>query len=446
MTSVLIQIKQIFFAMPDSKTKQFFVLLYERWMNFYLPALAWFLYFLRHRRIDKNHQIVLSGLKEKDLIKIVFLVKENAKWGWDSLYRAFDEDPLFEPTVAVIFFGLPQSPNALQKASFDANYEFFQSREMRVVKAYDKDKDEFVDLRTFEPNIVFYEPPWHLPKIQDVPEVSKYALTCHTPYGMNLAKNAAQYCLPFLQLIWRQFVESESIKEYLSSKSVNKGRNIESFGYPKLDVYMEQDCCEPNELWSVSSDETPQVKRIIYAPHWSFNVLHFATFDWNGEFLLKYAKTHQKTDWLFKPHPRLRYALQQDLNWSKNQVSDYYAAWDALPNGKVSERGGYFDYFQTSDALITDCVSFLGEYIYTKKPIIHLRNPQSIEYNPIGERISKEFYKAYDLVELERLIDSVICKGEDVLCQKRMLALNIIPLAPKGAGYEIKEYIKRAIR
>jgi len=46
-----------------------------------------------------------------------------------------------------------------------------------------------------------------------------------------------------------------------------------------------------------------------------------------------------------------------------NEVESYYAEWHNLSNGFVYDEGDYFNIFKSSDALITDCGSFLAEYL-----------------------------------------------------------------------------------
>jgi len=445
LNQLLINIKCRFFDLSDSKVKRFFVWLYGVWMELYLPVQVWVLYHILHRRIDHNHAVVLERLRTQKRIRVLFLIKENAKWGWDSLYQAFEKDPLFEPLVAVIFFGLPKSPDAEQKSSFDANYSFFKSRGMRVVKAYDEEKDEFVDLRKFDPDIVFYEPPWHLSKIQDVPEVSKFALTCHTPYGLNLAKNSAQYRLPFIQLVWRDFVECELSKEYMTRYSLCKGRNLVSVGYPKLDCFLKESVLD-DERWPSSQIKRSAVRRIIYAPHWSFSFLRYATMEWCGEFLLQYASEHPETEWVFKPHPRLSHTLRSELSWTEKDVSSYFDRWRTLPNAVFVDDGDYVDLFFTSDVLLTDSVSFLGEYLYTKKPIIHLTRRDSIGFNLVGEKLVKHYYNADNLESLRDILDRVVLRSDDFMKQERLSALSVIPLVSGGAGCGVKNYLKRVIK
>ena len=69
----------------------------------------------------------------------------------------------------------------------------------------------------------------------------------------------------------------------------------------------------------------------------------------------------------------------------------YEKGWDSLPNASVYKEGDYFGIFQTSDLLITDCSSFLGEYLVSEKPIIFLDKAERAGFNELGERIKKTF-------------------------------------------------------
>lgn len=76
----------------------------------------------------------------------------------------------------------------------------------------------------------------------------------------------------------------------------------------------------------------PDKFKIIYAPHHSFtDGMHFATFLENGKFILELAKKYKnKTTWLFKPHPKLEYALIKENLMTEDEVRQYYKEWEKL--------------------------------------------------------------------------------------------------------------------
>ena len=68
-------------------------------------------------------------------------------------------------------------------------------------------------------------------------------------------------------------------------------------------------------------------KYIIYAPHYSVknSELKLGTFDWNGKFILEYAKKHPEFDWIFKPHPLCKHNfIRSKIFKNMEEVNNYY--------------------------------------------------------------------------------------------------------------------------
>jgi len=130
---------------------------------------------------------------------------------------------------------------------------------------------------------------------------------------------------------------------------------------------------------------------------------------------------------------------------TKEEVDSYFETWSSLENAKVSWDGDYFDIFKTSDAMITDCGSFLAEYLPTKKPILHLINKQSIGYNEVGNKIAKSLYRIENFNELVKVFESVVLKEEDDKFQDRIEALKVVPVNENGAGMAIYEHLKKKL-
>lgn len=333
---------------------------------------------------QRNYQKKLNFLKKKvdKKIKVVFLITENQKWCYQSVYDFCEQDELFEPLVLVSIIYSAFKGQDSTRQNVDENYEFFKSRGMNVDYAY---KDgRYVDLRTFEPDIVFYDQPKVYPPIHKPWVVSSFALTSYCDYGLELVEDRNNYLGNFHHLLWKFFVDSSLNIPRYESYCKGGSKNCIGAGYPKLDVYF-----EPIEQ---KSEETGKTK-IIYAPHHSFETdgLMFATFQWNGKEILEFAKNNPDTTWVFKPHPRFKYALLQNNIMTQEEIESYYREWANI--GKVYTQGAYFDLFKSSDLLITDCCSFLGEYLPTKKPIIRLINKNSMELNEFGEKIAKSCYE-----------------------------------------------------
>jgi len=399
------------------------------------------LWTLMRRVAVRNYERHIARIKKQKTIRVLFLVSENSKWSAQSLYDALAADGRFYPFIVISYYlaRATQSPQE-RKDEYEHNRRFFESRGMRVVDGYDFEKYEDIDLAAFSPDIVFYQQPWGLPPAHEVFHVSRFALTCYVPYGFQLANlGDIHYHDLFQRLIWRTFTFSNAHKDLFKKYAPEKDANVEAAGYPKLDVYLDDKLINGDGIWSLSKNTAPEVKRIIWAPHYAFAAPAYATFLWNYKFLLEYARNHPATDWIVKPHPLLKFALKKIL--PVEEVQEYFLQWQALPNAKVYELGDYFDIMRTSDAMVTDSCSFLAEYLPTGKPILHLISPDSVGFNEIGTKIVKDFYKIHDTNELTQLIERVIVAGDDYLREDRRKALSLLGRPGLHSGKEIMSFL-----
>lgn len=409
---------------------------------------------VRKKLLNKVRQLIVryrygkieKKLRKRKRAKVVFLVRETSKWSMTSLYKALNNDERFEPLVVVtIRKNLHKNPEKVKKALSNL-LVFFRERNFNVVSAYNVESATHLNLRSFKPDIIFYDEPWQNKQL-DIFATSKFALSCYVPYGFMIAdRNDMHYKTTFQSLLWRFFAPQHLIKMlYIQEVPDVDESKIIVCGYPKLDYYLNipQDIDE-GKYWNLPEMDGEYPKKIIYAPHWTItenSPFYYGTFIWSGIPLLEYAKKHKNISWVFKPHPLLRYELIKNNVMSEIEVENYYKKWGDLSNSRIYEDGEYFDIFTTSDALITDCGSFLFEYLPTQKPILHLINPKSVGYNAVGKTVINSFYKIYNFEELERIINKVVVKEDDYLKKSRVQVLSKVELNKTGAGKTIKDYL-----
>ena len=108
----------------------------------------------------------------------------------------------------------------------------------------------------------------------------------------------------------------------------------------------------------------------------------------------------------------------------------------------VYTQGEYMDIIRSSDVMITDCASFLAEYLPTKKPLIRLINKDGISLNELGEKVSSEYYKSYDNDMLSQIFNEVVIKNNDYLKEKRLKLIDEIFDYKTPAAQKIFDYIK----
>ena len=396
------------------------------------PLIDSFNYF----KCNQNYRKKLKELSfKKDKIRVCFLVRENQKWSYQSLYELLAKSEEFEPIVLVSLLWLSHIEKDPTRNNLVENYNFFKEIGMNVQYAYEN--GQYVDLSKFNPDIVFYDQPWDLPKIHQPTSVSKFALTCYVPYGFGVLDIKSDYTKNFHKLLFKHFVNNELMLKTFKDKATN----CIVTGNPKYDIYIGEESTNEEVLW-----KNNDAKKIIYAPHHSLdkNGLKLATFRQNGKFILKYAQKHPNTTWVFKPHPRFKYALLRNNIMTSEEIDKYYKAWSKV--GCICETGDYFKYFKTSDLLITDCCSFLGEYFPTNKPIIRLSTGATPNFNDLGKLIDECCYITKNNKELESCLARFTARNCD---NKKALRDKTIPMIidlTNKSAEKIYSYLKEVIK
>ena len=295
-----------------------------------------------------------------------------------------------------------------------------------MLEAYEPHTNTFLSLEHFKLDIIFYQQPWGIAKAQSIFATSKFALSCYVPYcfedGIVMLKRNFYH---FHGLLFREYSNHQLIvQDYIQAGFPKK--HIKAVGWPKLESYLEN----TNNL----------KKYVIYAPHHSIepNSIRLGTFAWNGHFMLAYAKQHPQFNWIFKPHPRCRVSfLNEGLFKSQQELDDYYDQWAKI--GQVCEQGNYIDLFQQTKCLITDCSSFLVEFLPTEQPLIHLRRHDDNSSANIVKQIVDAYYPVYDLETLKRTLYLVLEKGNDPMRQARLDKLQKLQLVQPASNNIIRD-------
>ena len=171
--------------------------------------------------------------------------------------------------------------------------------------------------------------------------------------------------------------------------------------------------------------------------------IHLSTFKENYKFMLEFAKHHPETTWLLKPHPRLKYALLRNKIMTMEEIEKYFNEWREI--GSIYEQGDYFDIFKTSDMMITDGCSFLGEYLPTTKPLIRLVSANAQKLNKLGEKIVSGYYEINNNDEFEKqFCDIVINKNDYKQNIRKDLTKEIID-ENETSSHKIYSYILKTI-
>ena len=369
------------------------------------------------KRQFKKNQELAAKLRGKEKVRVVFLAQIPSIWKFDELYSLMEKDDHFEPMVLVC--PLLQHGEDIQEYYMQLTYDELSKKGYKVYSAY-KDKEKtLLNLQTeLAPDIVFHTRPYKslIPDEYYVTNLTE-VLNCSVPYGMMLASDKVYFDSLFYNLLWLYFADTVVCKQTMDDIQYLKGRNVFMTGYSGCDQLFSK-TYKPTDPWKI---QDRKLKRIIWAPHHTIEHGH-SNFKIYYQYFLDLSKKYSdRLQLAFKPHPLLKEHLYRDKDWGKERTDAYYAGWDQQENTQLVE-GNYIDWFITSDAMIHDSESFVGEYLYTLKPCMYCFDErESIVSlcNEFGVKALRQYYKSYSPSDIEMFLEKVVFGGEDTMYESR---------------------------
>ena len=358
----------------------------------------------------KSKKYALAAAEAGRKIKVAFMMWTPALWKNDALFRAMLDHPLYEPILWISAIG-ENNGDLKQQRLFQCeeyaknnNYPYYIS-------------DSFDEFRlSHKPDYVFVVQPYD-PQIPFTLYQLKGVIPCYVPYAYCTLLDDFLYRGIKLQGFYKCYVESEYIREMLSSYMLNKGANLVASGLPiatQLRTPIRQ------SVWPAFSKN--KVK-LIWAPHWTISTMetHFlalSSFLELADDILKLVRQRDDISVAFKPHPWLKERLYNAPTWGKVRTDAYFQAWAAGSNTFVAE-GDYVALFQQSDAIIHDSSSFIHEYLLVDKPSMFLERADiKANFTESTLRALECYQRGRTILEVEAFIAKVK-KGEDPMEEKR---------------------------
>lgn len=409
-----------------------------------------------------NYQI-LHKLKEIELknkvrngqkIKVCFLLDEISKFYFDSVYKSMLNSDIFEP-----FILFTSNKNKLFKDNelffneYINDFNILKSNGYNVELGIDLNTSQIIPFEMFEIDILFYSCQYinyHNTELTNIFMNINY-LTCHINYGL-ITLNLYDYYYnnKYINTAWKIFVQTKfDYYEYIDY-SVHYGFNCVLSGDSKLDKYSN----------NLSEYKLPQKidngkPIIIYAPHHSirfeFTLASLSTFHLYYKYFLNLVKSNPNINFVFKPHPNLFKRIIELGIFSEREYESYYEQWNSLDNGLCITDGDYIDLFRKSSLLITDCASFIGEYLPSGNPVIYLVNPERDQntyfesFSNMGKKILVTYYLAHNEDEIQMYFDNIIENNVDPKKEERKKLSEEIFFNVGFAGKYITNYLEKIL-
>ncbi len=382
-------------------------------------------------------KMTVENIRRKDKIKVGFYFFQSSHWCGDDLYNLFAQDERFEPTIFI-----PKDRwNEYERNDFLNDSKKFKARGFNVVEM----KNASLDIP--KQDIVFRVNPYPegpMPAFCLANLKVKETLPVYIPYSFVLSPGLNYLFL--YNISWKMFFPSAmSLEKYREKNKFGMPRGIYS-GYPKLDVFFKKDV-EFKFDWKMAR---PDAKKIIWAPHWSIDTMgggRRSSFRWNHKFMYEFAKAHPEISWVVKPHPQLfASAFNTRVFPTREALNEYFQKWNDLPNAQVYSGAYYQNIFATSDGMIHDSASFIGEYQYVDKPMIFLTREDK-EYDYLSVEIFKGSYLVVgkDLDATAAMIQRVFIEGDDYKAAERKEIFDKFLNYPKDNGMSASEFIFKNI-
>ena len=362
-------------------------------------------------------------------LKVYFIVTQKQLWNSTVLYQIFKNSKQFDP--AIIVFPNTEDNASSPSQTLSDNKLFFLSNGFNVITGVDAEQNPIkISSLIQKPAIVFIDQPhFNIGLGWGLINIARRAMICYIPYGFKIANNnIGHFGQEIHDLSWKVFVETEWHKSMFVKIGGVKGRNTVVTGYPKFDLYLSTEMLGVSENTQSLLTKAAGRKIVIWAPHWSIHdgLLNYSTFDKYFQDFKKLAETLDNVFFVFKPHQRLKYYVQEVGLMSKVKVEKYFNFWEKSKNSIIFNDPDYIHLFKESSALITDSGSFLAEYLPSKNPILLLKSNDSQGYNEIGNLLIQNYYQAENFKTVESFIKDVVVNSVDQMKLQRLEVLDQI--------------------
>lgn len=345
---------------------------------------------------------VAKQTKSKKSRRVAFMMFDLPFWKSDSLYRQMESSSKFTPCVWLLKQSAIVDKN-LQEQVLSKSEEYLKKENYKYYKT--ESLQEFRKL--FNPDYIFVVQPYDNQIPFEIHDLSN-ELLCYIPYSLAIRNVPVKYNNRKQQTFHRNYVESHYIRKYAKSVMANAGSNLRITRLPIIDDLLRK---RNENAWQKAH---PNMKKIIWAPHWTVNndvpsSFVVSTFLTVSEKMLSVAEElKNKVFFSFKPHPSLKRTLYKNALWGKDRTDAYYKAWSDLENAQLDE-GDYVALFQQSDAMIHDSGSFIMEYLIMNKPCMYLNNGKlSQEYNQPAIDALSCYEHGRDIEDINSFINRII--------------------------------------
>lgn len=401
----------------------------------------------RYLKIQNSYKTKIKNIRKsvqkEGRIKVAFLVIFDSVFPSIAVFEEMLKDDLYDPYIVVIP-DISRGEKHLCETFNRTLCALSEKYHQRVIAGYNNENKTFYELYD-DYKIVFFSNPY---KHQVNPNhyidyfLNKDVVTAYIDYGFPAVKYAGVvFSTDFYSKLWVSFIDSDITKEMLKEHQLIQARNAVVMGYSKMD-----------QLDKVKLRTDRIRKKIIICPHHTvmhWRALDISNFEKYKTLFLRIAKDFPEVDFVFRPHPLLFTNLINNRKWKQQDVDSFIEELTSSPNMELDQSGEYFDLFMNSDAMLHDCSSFIGEYLFTEKPCCYmLKSPEQIKetFSELGQACLENYYHAYSEEEIYDFINKVVVSGDDIMKEQReAFAKTVLKKYYPDSSKKIVEYFTKEL-
>jgi len=348
-------------------------------------------------------RLQVSGLlcSQQSREQVVFMVADVSIWDvFSAIHKRLISDDRFVVTV-VAFHRVDIS---VVKPQSEVE-QFFRNRGIEVEFLSESQQKKF-SWKSYD-YAFFTLGTGAFPKRLNIRTASRYCRTIYLAYGMLLGDHHEyQYNSDSQHFAWRLLAANQiEVHNYRLHARYAKTRVLFT-GYTKFE-----------DLANTSAPITPPSRPlVIWAPHWTVgNRSHnrFGTFDQVSKGMLNLVRANPELDFVLKPHPNLADEFDRLHSASGRVFQQYLRDFESESNARVACIEDTATLFLQSTAMITDSISFLGDYLFTLKPLFFLDRSERRLLNELGEAIIQSHYKGRGVVDIQLFLSEIVESGLD---------------------------------
>ena len=380
----------------------------------------------------------------KKKINIFFFVYNTSMFAAQSLFEETLKDKNFISRIVIVpDRRFDDNLVSRQNAKYEELIKQYDSK--YIIKAFNEETMEFVDISTYA-DLVVFSTPYNLSYfLYNQNYMAQKAIpSIMVNYGFYRSiYDRSVLALDAYILSWKISVETKYNLKELQNYSSFKGQNAILSGYTKMDSLIKYHKRDKNK------------KTIMLAVHHSIeggfnNILTLSNFLRYADLFIELFVKYKDVNFIFRPHPALFSALIRKKIWSEQDVNAYIQKIQSLENVTYSHLGNYFQDFAESDAIINDCGSYLVEYFYTLKPQCYMlkdKKDKKQKFTKLGQRCLDNCYLAYTAEEIKNFIDRVVLQNDDFMQnERRKFAQKDIMLNYPNASKILIQNIKKELQ